>query len=138
SPLTLQFWNNQEIESSASGCFDGGVLEISTDGTTWTRIESELLTDPYDGTISDEYDNPLATENAWCGDPQAWLLSIVDLDAWAGQTVQLRFRLATDRSVDRPGWTVDDIAVIGCGGAGEIFVDGFESGDTSAWSFSSP
>ncbi|MEM1177748.1 MAG: hypothetical protein AAGM22_05355 [Acidobacteriota bacterium] len=138
SPLTLQFWNQQQLESSSGGCFDGAVLEISSDGSTWTRLESELLTDAYDGAISDEWGNPLATQNAWCGDPQDWLLSIVDLDAWAGQTVQLRFRLATDQSVERPGWTIDDIAVVGCGGGSEIFSDGFESGDTSAWSVSAP
>ncbi|MEM1202333.1 MAG: choice-of-anchor J domain-containing protein [Acidobacteriota bacterium] len=134
SPVTLQFWNNQQLESSTGGCFDGGVLEISTDGgATWTRLESELLTDPYDGAISNQYSNPLADENAWCGDPQAWMNSIVDLDAWAGQTVQLRFRLATDSSVARPGWTIDDVRVRGCG-ASDIFTDGFESADLLAWS----
>ena len=138
SPLTLQFWNDQIIESSTGGCFDGAVLEISTDGSTWTRLEAELLTDPYDGTISDQYQSPLANENAWCGDPQAWMLSIVDIDAWAGSTVQFRFRLATDESVGREGWTIDDIAIRGCASSTDIFADDFEVGDWLAWSSSTP
>ncbi|MDA8020953.1 MAG: choice-of-anchor J domain-containing protein [Thermoanaerobaculia bacterium] len=133
APLTFQFYNRQVLESNGeSACYDGGVLEISTDGSNWTRLESELLTDPYDGPISDGFSNPLADENAWCGDPQEWINSIVDIDAWAGQTVQFRFRLATDTSVERPGWDIDSIRIRGCTGPA-IFADGFESGDTTAW-----
>jgi hypothetical protein len=114
-PLTLQFWNYQDLEARTDGCYDGGVLEITTDGgTSWTRLESQLLTDPYDGPISTSYANPLAGQNAWCGDPQTWLNSIVDIDAFAGQKVQFRWRLATDSSVSRPGWDIDDVAVQAC------------------------
>jgi hypothetical protein len=135
APLTLQFWNYQEIEDRTGGCYDGAVAEISIDdGAIWLRLETELLTDPYDGPISTTFNNPLAGENAWCGDPQDWLESIVDIDAFAGQTVRFRFRLATDSSVDHPGWWIDDVIVQSCGDVGAIFGDGFESGDTSAWS----
>ena len=137
SPVTLRFWNYQELEDSGSGCFDGAVLEISTDGTTWTRLEPELLTDPYDGAVSTGFSNPIGGENAWCGDPQDWLQSVVDVDAWAGQTVQFRFRLATDSSVSHPGWWIDDVTLQSCG-LGGLFTDGFESGDTSAWSAVAP
>ena len=78
-----------------------GVVEITTDaGANWIRLESELLTDPYDGPVSGAFQNPLAGDNAWCGDPQEWLNSVVDIDAFAGETVQIRFRLATDISVE--------------------------------------
>ncbi len=139
APLTLQFWNWQEIEDFGTGCFDGAVVEISSDGgSNWIRLESELLTDPYDGEVSTCCSNPIGGENAWCGDPQDWLESIVDLDAFAGQLVQFRFRLATDSSVSREGWYVDDVVVQSCLGNTMIFADGFESGDTSAWSSTVP
>ena len=138
SPLTLKFWNRQEMESRDGGCYDGGVLEISTDGSTWTRIENELLTDPYDGGILNDWNNPLGGSDAWCGNPQDWLLSVVDLDAWAGQSVRFRFRLGTDSSLGAPGWTLDDVTVSGCGEPGVVFRDGFESGDMARWSSSSP
>ncbi len=123
SPVTLQFWNHQTLEDSSSGCFDGGLVEVSTDGgSTWTQIpDANLLTDPYDGVVSSSYDNPLAGSQTWCGDPQDWLNSVVDLDAYAGQTVQFRFRLGTDRSVDREGWYLDDVKVQSCMAAGYHF-----------------
>lgn len=139
SALSLQFWNYQEIEDSFSGCFDSGVLEISTDGATWTRLEAELQTDPYDGAVGGGSSNPLAGSNGWCADPQDWFRSVVDLSAWAGQTVRFRFRLGTDSSVSREGWYIDDVVVQSCEvGASEIFSDGFESGGTSMWSTVSP
>jgi hypothetical protein len=134
---TLQFWNRQEIEDRTGGCYDGAVLEVSNNGgATWTRLEAELLTDPYNGPISTCCSNPIAPSNAWCGDPQDWLNSIVDIDAYAGQTVQFRFRSTTDSSVSHPGWWVDDVVVRYCSSL--IFGDGFETGDTSAWSLVQP
>ncbi len=123
SPLSLQFWNYQSIEDSSTGCFDGALLEVSTDGgSTWTQVpSSNLLTDPYDGPISTSYSNPLGGSEAWCGDPQDWLNSVVDLDAYAGQTVQFRFRLGSDSSVSREGWYLDDVRVQSCMAAGYNF-----------------
>lgn len=127
---TFQFWNRQELEDGGSGCFDGGLLEISTDGgSNWTQVAgAAMLTDPYDGLMDDGFNNPAANLDAWCGDPQEWLNSVVDLSAFAGQTVQLRFRLATDSSVSHPGWWIDDIRVQSCSSMTEdLFADGFES-----------
>jgi hypothetical protein len=73
SPLTLAFQNWQGIESNGPDCYDGAVVEISKDdGATWTRLETELITDPYDGEVDLHYGNPIAGDNAWCGDPQDW------------------------------------------------------------------
>jgi len=140
SPLTFQFWNDQALEDSGSGCFDGGIIEISTNGgSTWTQLTNAVLeTDPYDGVVSSSFSNPLAGLQAWCGDPQPYLNSVVNLDAYAGQTVRLRLRLGTDNSVSHPGWYVDDVKVQGCFVDTMPFLDGFESGDTSAWSFAIP
>jgi hypothetical protein len=140
--INLQFWNYQEMEDSSSGCYDGGVLEISTDGgATWTYLPTaQMMTDPYDGPVSGSFSNPLAGLDAWCGDPQAWLRSVVDLNAYAGATVQFRFRLGSDSSVSRPGWDIDDVWVQSCvpEATDAIFDDGFESGDTNAWSWTAP
>lgn len=142
TPLTLQFWSRQEIESSgSSACYDGGIVEISTDdGASWTQLAGTLMvTDPYDGPVSSSFSNPLAGLDAWCGNPQDWTRAVVDLAAYGGQTVRFRFRLGTDTSVGYPGWTVDDLKIQSCRpDLPEIFSDGFESGGTTAWSSSVP
>jgi len=97
------------------------------------------MTDPYTGVMSASFSNPLANLNAWCGDPQPWLRSVVDIDAYAGETVQFRFRLGTDTSVSHPGWDIDDVLVQSCVPAEPpFFADGFESGDTTAWTETVP
>ncbi|KAB2962457.1 MAG: hypothetical protein F9K16_09000 [Thermoanaerobaculia bacterium] len=136
--LSLQFWNYQEMEDSSGGCFDGAILEVSTDGgTSFTQVlDADLLTDPYNGLVSGSFQNPLGGLNAWCGDPQPFLNSVVDINAWAGQTVHFRFRFGSDSSVGRPNgaWFLDDVEVQVCAPDTMPFLDGFESGNTSQWS----
>jgi hypothetical protein len=115
SPLALKFWQWFDIEESALGCYDGALLEISTDnGINWQQIpNTALVNNPYKGTISTSYTNPLGGSMAWCGG-QDWTETIVDLNAYAGQTIQLRFTLATDESIGQEGWYVDDFQVQSC------------------------
>lgn len=120
-PLTLQFWNKRNIEQeSATACWDGGILEVSTNaGSTWTQVNSAaMLADPYTGLISSLDTNPLKNLQGWCG-TQDWTHTVVDLGAYAGQTAQFRFRLGTDSSnggtVD--GWYLDDVSVQSCSAA---------------------
>ncbi len=119
APVTLQFWNWQEMEEGWSNdCWDGGILEISTDGgSSWTYLPTGVMqTDPYDGPVFG-----LADQSGWCGDPQDWLRSVVDLNAYAGQTARFRFRLGTDSSVGREGWYIDDLHVQSCEVTGPDF-----------------
>ncbi|MFO1507547.1 MAG: hypothetical protein U1F23_10855 [Lysobacterales bacterium] len=131
--LTLQYWNEQDMKSGPNAsCYDGAIVEVSLDGgSTWTQVAgSNLLTTPYDGTISDGFGNPLGGDQGWCGDPAAYAQSIVDLSSWAGQTVQFRFNFGNDHFQHRsdPAWAIDDIVVQGCGEAADdtIFEDGFD------------
>ena len=104
---------------------------ISTNaGTSWTQItNADLLVGQYQGPISTSYSNPLGGLNAWCGDPQAWQRYVVSLDAYAGQSVNFRFRMSSDTSAGRTpdGFALDDVKVQGCAVlTDEIFADGFE------------
>ena len=115
--LFLNFQNWQAIESAADGCFDGGLLEISTDGgANWATVGNEhILVREYDGDISGGFSNPLGDLPGWCGDPRDfWERYAINLDAWAGEDVQFRFRFGTDSSVSRVGWHVDSIEVRAC------------------------
>lgn len=116
--LWLQFWNQQSLEASGAGCYDGALLEVSVDGgQTWDAVpDRALLTDPYDGLVDSRFNNPLGGRLAWCGDPQDWLASLVDVSAYAGEVVRFRFRLGTDDSVARSGggWWIDEVQIQGC------------------------
>lgn len=115
-PVALKFWQWSDIEAAGStGCFDGATLEISNNGgQTWTQVpESMLLTNPYYGTISDDYGNPLGGYSGWCG-LQDWTKTVVDLSAYAGQDIKLRFSQGSDASVGLEGWYIDDFSITAC------------------------
>ena len=126
SPITLSFWNFQNIEANTGAgqdaCWDGAILEISTDGgANFVQIQnSNLLTDGYNGNVTVNPANPISGLDAWCADDispasgEQETVSIVDIDAFAGQTVQFRFRLGTDGAAGDEGWYVDDVTVQSC------------------------
>jgi len=138
APVMLVYWNHQTFESNGpTGCYDAGNLEVSTNGgTTWTQITAGLLTDPYDGLV-DAGNIALGGRQGWCGDPADWTKAVVDLAPYAGQTIQLRFRLGSDTGTGREGWYIDDVEVTSCA-ANLIFQDGFEVGTTARWSLAVP
>ncbi len=116
--LNLAFWNQQSMEDNgATGCFDGAILEVSSNGgSTWAQVTGGLLTQPYDGPVSTSYSSAIGGLSAWCGDPSPYTYSVIDMQSYAGQTVQFRFRMANDSSVasPNPGWAIDDLRVAGC------------------------
>ncbi len=117
NPVVLNFWHRPNLEpSGATACYDGGILEVSTDaGATWNYVpNASLLVGPYrSGTVSGSFGNPLAGLNAWCG-VTTYMNTIADMSSYAGQTVQFRFRIGTDSSVGAPGWDVDAVKVQSC------------------------
>ncbi len=115
NPVVLKFWHVPAMESFSTTCYDGGILEISTDGgSTWTQVpNASLLVGPYNGTISSSYGNPLAGKQGWCGGA-AYINTIADVSAYAGQTAQFRMRLGSDSSFGATGWDVDDVTVQSC------------------------
>lgn len=116
---SVRFWQQQSIKASASGtvCQDAAILEVSDDGgQTWSQLTTALQATPYDGSVSTAFQNPLAGRQAWCGDPRGYAHTVAGLDAYAGRTVRLRFRLAHDRFEHRAGvnWAIDDLTVQAC------------------------
>ena len=104
----LSFWHRYQIEEH----FDGAVLEISTDGgTTWTDLGPYITANGYTGTISTNYQNPIGGQEAWTGDLTAWTEVTVDLSSFAGQSVNIRWRLGCDRTAGTKGWYIDDVRI---------------------------
>ena len=96
----LSFWAWYNTES----CCDGWHVEISTDnGATFSLVTT--VTPAYNGTVN--------SQQAWRGNLSAsgWQPFLVDLLAYQGQTVILRFAFRSDGSVVNPGVYIDDVRV---------------------------
>ena len=117
----LIFWHKFITEDG----FDGGVLEVSTNGgATWVDVgAASFISGGYNGTIDDGFQNPLAGRPAWTGtsaSTPAMDRVEVNLGAFAGNGVRVRWRLGLDNGVLIPGagWWVDDIEFTNiCGGS---------------------
>ncbi|WP_225408769.1 myxosortase-dependent M36 family metallopeptidase [Stigmatella hybrida] len=97
--------------------FDGGVIEISTDGgLTWADIGAQA-SPGYDAVLESGGDNPLEQREAFAGvsaDYPAWIPATVNLgSSFAGQTVRIRFRIGTDLAVGSVGWDVENVSFSG-------------------------
>jgi len=92
----LEFALNHETES----CCDEGWVEVSTDGTTWTKL----------GTEGAFWYNDSSDE--WTGLSGGWRLVRHVLTGMAGEaTVYVRVVLSSDGSVQREGFGVDTVVV---------------------------
>mgnify|MGYP001817744773 FL=1 len=129
----LSFQSKFDIENG----WDKGELQVSTNGGgSWSRVAMT-----YPG--SSAYNNDscgLGEGSFFTGTQTNYAGFTADLSAWSGQSVQLRWLFSSDGYIEEDGWWVDDIAITNvavpgtCSGADAVFIDGFESGDTSAWS----
>lgn len=105
------------------GAWDGGLLEISIGGGAFQDILAAggaFEQNGYNSTlgVNTAGNSPLGGRNAWSGNSNGYLTTIVRLPAAAsGQNIQLKWRFGADDNVSgigpSPGWNVDGISVIG-------------------------
>lgn len=135
--FTLSFFHRINLEDT----FDGGVLEYSLDGTNWFDILAaggpipanlnRIVAGGYTDTISTSWGSPIGGRRAWSGIATTFIETRVDLSDFAGQSVRLRWRHATDSSAAGTGWSIDDIRIsapTACNATlpDPIFANGFE------------
>ena len=121
---TLTFEYLRVIESFAGGSYDTTTVDVVQGGD---RTEVFFLDSTTPST-------------------QQWTTSgAIDISAFAGPIpIQVCFEFSTGdaQANDFIGWFIDDVVVTAgdsaCAGDQPIFTDGFESGDTSAWSTTIP
>jgi hypothetical protein len=97
----LRFYHWFDLEEG----YDGGRVEGTADGVTWTVLVPLL----------GAYTAPVVAldgDSAWTGASSAWQPALLDLAPHAAATrFVARLVLATDGSGPRPGWFVDSLAV---------------------------
>lgn len=101
--LSFYHWYNTEAE------WDGGVVEVSLDGTTWTDLGPDMVFNGYNITLNDNPASPISGRPAFSGNSGGFIQTIIDLSDFSEQEVQVRFRLGCDGAVAVEGWYVDDI-----------------------------
>jgi Zn-dependent metalloprotease len=105
----LVFWHAYNLETG----YDGGVIELSTNGGfTWADLGAQIIQRGYNQTISSSYGSPIAGRRAFSGDSGGYIETRVDLSSFAGQRALIRFYNASDSSIARVGWYVDDVRVV--------------------------
>jgi len=133
---TLSFWHTYAFESSTS-CFDAGTLETSANGgTTWIVVPDAAFTSGgFTGTVSSSWSNPIAGKRAWCNGTIGAMTQVnVNLSAFSGQTLRVRWHAGDDSSAAVTGWFVDSVSIANAGTAGvcaavnpdSLFQNGFE------------
>ena len=97
--------------------WDFAYVEVSEDGgETWTILETTLT--------SDENPNGTAFGPGITGISRGWLEDSVDLTAYAGKEVLVRFEYVTDDAVNGRGLCLDDFAIDEIGWADDAEDDG--------------
>ena len=115
-PIELSFETRYHIEP----CWDYAYVQVSTDGTNFTNIETSASADPiFNVNGQDEgfgitgiSGTPLACDDDLGHDPTVETVT-ADLSAYANQNVWLRFRYWTDPFTFGDGFGVDNIAING-------------------------
>ena len=97
---TLHFWTWYDIEED----FDYGYVAVSIDGgRAWETL-------PGRHTTSDD-PNQSNYGHGYTGKSDVWLEEQVDLSAYAGGQILLRFWYISDPGLNRPGWLIDDVSI---------------------------
>jgi immune inhibitor A len=103
---TLSFWTWYDIERD----YDYGYVSVSTDGgQRWTTLQAPATTkdDPNGANLGNGFTGPSG------GEKPSWIRQEVDLSAYAGKQVQLRFEYVTDGALSLHGFAIDDIEIPG-------------------------
>ncbi|MFT3823965.1 MAG: M36 family metallopeptidase [Chitinophagaceae bacterium] len=103
---TLSFWHYYETEAS----FDGGVVEISTNGgSTWQDLGPYMTRNPYNSNIT-PFGSETVSRKAFSGSSGGqFVQTVIALTGFAGTTARIRFRFGTDYTGGGDGWYIDDI-----------------------------
>jgi hypothetical protein len=122
--VRLTFRHNFNLEASdvdPNLGFDGGVLELSTDGGNTfqdiTAAGGSFVIGGYNRTIAIDRGSPIAGRQAWSGSSGGYITTVVNVPNF--QTLgRLRWRMASDNSGSNEGWRVDTLNITWCNGMG--------------------
>ena len=98
-PITLSYWTWYDLETD----YDYLYLEVSEDGKTWEILKAPSSTNK----------DPTGAAYGWgySGQSNGWVQEQVDVSAYKGKKIQVRFEYITDAALNGEGLLLDDIHV---------------------------
>ncbi|MBI3141295.1 MAG: M36 family metallopeptidase [Bacteroidetes bacterium] len=105
---SLHFWHAYNTNTDR----DGGVIEFTEDGINWFDAEPYFTRHGYNAEISNNPNTPLNGRALFSGNSNGFVESHIDLKAFVGKDILVRFRFASDRFFSGLGWYVDDVKVL--------------------------
>ena len=122
--VRLTFRHNFNLEASEVDPnlgFDGGVLELSTDGGNTFQdildVGGSFVMGGYNRTIASDRGSPIAGRQAWSGNSGGFITTVVNVPP-IQTSGRLRWRMASDNSGGDEGWRVDTLHMTWCKGMG--------------------
>jgi hypothetical protein len=95
---------NYHVWYHLENLWDYGYVMVSTNGgDTWTILSTPHMT------VENPHNN--AYGPGYTGASAGWLEESISLDAYVGQTIQVRFETITDDAINQPGMAIDDVSV---------------------------
>lgn len=143
----LSFWSFIDAETLSSGrAWDGGRIEVTTDGANWSPL---VPSGGYPFLLETGSGNPLYGQAVLSGHDHDWRRFVCDLAPWSGRAIQVRFRFGSDAFGVSPsrqgqsGWWIDDVSLEASGQSttlqaqalpaeGRVHVSGFSAGPGAA------
>lgn len=92
--------------------YDAGIVQVSTDSVNWENVDQKFLRYGYRGRISPRGTPGFRDTPTFWGDSRGYREAIIDLAAYAGQSIYVRWRFFSDGSTSASGWWVDDIELM--------------------------
>jgi gliding motility-associated-like protein len=109
----LEFWMQMRSETNN---WDGGFLEWSHDGITWTKITAAQSCVAFDGNMSQNASSTpfyYLTTPAWFNPRTTWTKVMCNISAFDNvPAFRLRYTFHSDEAVSDRGWAIDDIKIV--------------------------
>jgi extracellular elastinolytic metalloproteinase len=104
----LSFWHYYNTEANWDGC----VIEAKEKLTGWIDLGPYFRVNGYNSTISTNQASTISQRMAFSGNSGGFVRSIADLSFLRRDSIQIRFRFASDGAQGGVGWFLDDFKIM--------------------------
>jgi len=104
SDPVIGFWHWYNTEQD----WDGAVIEIDG-GAGWEDAGHLMISNGYNSIIQTNPASAISGREAFTGNSQGFIQTLIDLGGYQGKTIKIRFRMVSDGAQAGVGWFIDDL-----------------------------